>query len=68
MPGWAETIESVAGETERPVKVAVIRGASFRTNLMEHLILTYRNTTYVPSTREFWLGFRCVADHPPAAK
>jgi formylglycine-generating enzyme required for sulfatase activity/CheY-like chemotaxis protein len=50
------------------VKVAVIRGASFETRNPDHLLLTYRNTDYVPSTRKYWLGFRCVSDHPSTAK
>jgi formylglycine-generating enzyme required for sulfatase activity len=44
------------------VKVAVIRGANFRTNTMEHLVLTYRVTKYPPDERDFWLGFRCASD------
>jgi formylglycine-generating enzyme required for sulfatase activity/CheY-like chemotaxis protein len=61
---WTDDL--VASSRLGSVKVAVIRGASFRTSLMDHLVLTYRNTTYVPGTRDYWLGFRCAADHPPA--
>ena len=50
------------------VKVAVIRGANFRTNAMEHLLLTYRIAKYPQIERDFWLGFRCAADQPPTAK
>jgi formylglycine-generating enzyme required for sulfatase activity/CheY-like chemotaxis protein len=50
------------------VKVAIIRGASFETKDPAHLQLTYRSLDYVPSTRKFWLGFRCAADHPPPAQ
>jgi formylglycine-generating enzyme required for sulfatase activity/CheY-like chemotaxis protein len=49
-------------------KTAVIRGASFRTNLIEHLQLTYRVTMYPQNERDFWLGFRCASDHPIEAK
>ena len=48
------------------MKVAVIRGANFKTISEEHAVLTYRNTDFPPSTRAFWLGFRCVSDTPPA--
>jgi formylglycine-generating enzyme required for sulfatase activity/CheY-like chemotaxis protein len=48
--------------------VAVIRGSNFRTNSVEHSLLTYRQTIYPPSTRDFWIGFRCASDTPPAAK
>ena len=63
---WTDDI--VDSSTLGSVKVAVIRGASFKTTLMDHLVLTYRNTTYVPGTRQYWLGFRCAANQPPAAK
>jgi formylglycine-generating enzyme required for sulfatase activity len=49
-------------------QVAVIRGANFRTNSEEHAVLTFRNLGYVPRTREFWLGFRCVSNTLPATK
>jgi formylglycine-generating enzyme required for sulfatase activity len=49
-------------------KVAVIRGGSIATKLEEHAELTYRNTMFVPSTRDFWIGFRCASNTPPAAK
>jgi formylglycine-generating enzyme required for sulfatase activity len=51
------------------VKVAVIRGANFKTNSTEHAVLTYRNTRDgVPTFRVFWIGFRCASDTPPVAK
>jgi formylglycine-generating enzyme required for sulfatase activity len=50
------------------VKIAVIRGANFRTNTEEHLELTYRVTTYPQIERDFWLGFRCASDQPVEAK
>jgi formylglycine-generating enzyme required for sulfatase activity/CheY-like chemotaxis protein len=51
------------------VQVAVIRGANFLSRLPDHEKLTYRITDYVPSTRQFWLGFRCASDTlPPASK
>jgi formylglycine-generating enzyme required for sulfatase activity/CheY-like chemotaxis protein len=49
-------------------KVAVIRGANFKTNSTEHAVLTFRNLGYVPLSTEFWLGFRCASDTPPVAK
>jgi formylglycine-generating enzyme required for sulfatase activity/CheY-like chemotaxis protein len=63
---WTDDL--APGSPSGPDKVAVIRGASFRTTQMDHLLLTYRNTMYGPGTREYWLGFRCVGDHPPATK
>jgi len=50
------------------VTVGVIRGANFKTNSQEHGMLTYRNLDYPQETRQFWLGFRCASDTPPAAK
>jgi formylglycine-generating enzyme required for sulfatase activity/CheY-like chemotaxis protein len=50
------------------VKVAVIRGANFRTNTEAHLELTYRVTSYPQIERDFWLGFRCASDQPVDAK
>jgi formylglycine-generating enzyme required for sulfatase activity/CheY-like chemotaxis protein len=63
---WTDSIvPSTRLQTE---KVAVIRGANFRTNALEHAVVTYRQTTYVPATRDFWIGFRCASDTAPAAK
>ena len=42
------------------VKVAVIRGANFKTTTTDHVELTNRITIYVPATRDFWIGFRCA--------
>ena len=51
------------------VKVAVIRGANFKTNSEEHAMLTHRNTSDgVPDFRAYWLGFRCASDSAPSAK
>jgi formylglycine-generating enzyme required for sulfatase activity/CheY-like chemotaxis protein len=61
---WTNNI--VPSEKISSQKVAVIRGANFRTNSEEHVMLTHRNTDYVPGTRDFWIGFRCVSDTPPA--
>lgn len=63
---WTDNI--VPSSKIESVKVAVIRGANFKTNSEEHTVLTHRNTDYVPETREFWLGFRCVSDTPPVTK
>lgn len=49
-------------------KVAVIRGSSFATKVPEHAVLTYRNTDFTQNYQNFWLGFRCASDTPPAAK
>jgi formylglycine-generating enzyme required for sulfatase activity/CheY-like chemotaxis protein len=63
---WTDNI--VPSSRLQSVKVAVIRGANFKTNSEEHAVLTYRDTVYVPATRDFWIGFRCVSDTPPATK
>jgi formylglycine-generating enzyme required for sulfatase activity/CheY-like chemotaxis protein len=47
--------------------VAVIRGANFKTTSEDHAELTYRATIYSQDFRDYWLGFRCVSDTPPAA-
>ena len=49
-------------------QVAVIRGGSLLTISEDHAMLIYRNTNYPMTTRDFWLGFRCVSDTPPSAK
>jgi formylglycine-generating enzyme required for sulfatase activity/CheY-like chemotaxis protein len=61
---WTDTI--VPSTKLESVKVAVIRGANFKTNSEQHSVLTYRQTIYVPETRDFWIGFRCASDTPPA--
>ncbi|MCE0482724.1 MAG: SUMF1/EgtB/PvdO family nonheme iron enzyme [Methylacidiphilales bacterium] len=62
---WTDTI--VSSSRMESVKVAVIRGANFKTNSAERVMLTHRNTADgVLETRVFWLGFRCVSDHPSA--
>jgi formylglycine-generating enzyme required for sulfatase activity/CheY-like chemotaxis protein len=61
---WTDSVVPGSIESE---KVGVIRGANFKTNSEEHGVLTFRNTR-AQSTREFWLGFRCASDTPPAAK
>jgi formylglycine-generating enzyme required for sulfatase activity/CheY-like chemotaxis protein len=63
---WTDDL--VASSKLASVKVAVIRGASFETRNPDHLMLTHRTTDYVPSTRKYWLGFRCISDHAPASK
>jgi formylglycine-generating enzyme required for sulfatase activity/CheY-like chemotaxis protein len=64
---WTDTV--VASSGLAGVKVAVIRGANFKTNSEEHAVLTYRNThDGIQSFRTFWIGFRCASDTPPAAK
>jgi len=50
------------------VTVAVIRGANFRTTLESHAVLTYRDIEFTQNYRNYWLGFRCVSDTPPAPK
>jgi len=60
---WTDTITSGSIAS---VKVAVIRGANFKTNSEQHAVLTHRNTG-VQSLRDFWIGFRCAGDTPPVA-
>jgi formylglycine-generating enzyme required for sulfatase activity len=62
---WTGTI--VASKAISSVKVAVIRGANFRSRVADHVGLTYRSTNYTPDTRQYWLGFRCASDTPPSA-
>jgi formylglycine-generating enzyme required for sulfatase activity/CheY-like chemotaxis protein len=63
---WTDTV--VPSSRLESEKVAVIRGANFKTNSEAHAVLTYRDTLYSQSTRDFWIGFRCVSDTPPAPK
>ena len=49
------------------LKVPVIRGANFDTNSEERVELTHRTVQYPAEYRNFWLGFRCASDKPPAA-
>jgi formylglycine-generating enzyme required for sulfatase activity len=63
---WTDTI--VPSSRLESLKVAVIRGANFKTNSEEHAVLTHRNTDEVPGFKDYWLGFRCVSDTPPTAK
>jgi len=60
---WTDSI--VSGSIES-VKVAVIRGANFKTNSEAHAVLTHRNTA-VQGLRDFWIGFRCASDTLPSA-
>jgi formylglycine-generating enzyme required for sulfatase activity len=61
---WTDSIVPGSIESE---KVAVIRGANFKTNSEGHAVLTFRNLR-APSIRDFWIGFRCASDTPPVAK
>jgi len=63
---WTDTI--LPSNLNPSAKVAVIRGGSVATKAPEHAVLTYRNILWPPDTRDFWIGFRCVSDKPPAAK
>lgn len=63
---WTDSL--VPSSRIESVKVAVIRGANFRTNSEEHTVLTHRTTEFTPDQRFYWLGFRCASDQPPAAK
>ncbi len=63
---WTDTI--VPSSRLESVKVPVIRGANFKTNSEEHAVLTHRNTDEVPKFEDYWLGFRCASDTPPAPK
>ena len=62
---WTGTL--TAGSIIASVKVAVIRGANFQTNSQQNVVLTHRTTRFPPETRQYWLGFRCASDKPPAA-
>jgi formylglycine-generating enzyme required for sulfatase activity len=62
---WTSTM--AASDIISSVKVAVIRGANFETNSVDHVQLTHRTIKYVPETRQFWLGFRCASDKPPGS-
>lgn len=48
-------------------QVAVIRGANFKTATEDHAVLTYRDTMFSQTYKDYWLGFRCVSDTPPPA-
>jgi formylglycine-generating enzyme required for sulfatase activity/CheY-like chemotaxis protein len=61
---WTDDIVPGSIESE---KVAVICGANFKTNAEQHAMLTYRNKK-APGVSDFWIGFRCASDTPPAAK
>jgi CheY-like chemotaxis protein len=63
---WTDNI--IPGANPNEPSKAVIRGANFRIMSEEHAVLTYRNTLYPPTAREFWLGFRCVSDTQPVEK
>ena len=69
MAGNVSEWTSTLGQSDiiSSVKIAVIRGANFETNSVEHVQLTHRTTRYVPETRQFWLGFRCASDKPPGS-
>jgi formylglycine-generating enzyme required for sulfatase activity len=62
---WTDTIAPGSIEAE---KVAVIRGANFKTNDERFVALTYRNISHPPNYRDFKVGFRCASDTPPATK
>jgi len=61
---WTDTI--VPSTKMSSLNVAVIRGANLKTNSVERVVLTHRTTDFVPETRDFWIGFRCVSDRPPS--
>ncbi len=61
---WTDTLAQSSKLAS--IQVAVIRGANFATRSIDHENLTYRNTGYARETREYWLGFRCASDTPPA--
>jgi formylglycine-generating enzyme required for sulfatase activity len=61
---WTDDVVPGSIESE---KVAVIRGANFKTNSEEHAVLTYRKTA-AQSVRDFWIGFRCASDTLPVPK
>jgi formylglycine-generating enzyme required for sulfatase activity/CheY-like chemotaxis protein len=63
---WTDTL--VPGSPGDSVMFAVIRGANFKTNSEEHVMLTHRITDYGPETRDYWIGFRCASDSPPSTE
>jgi formylglycine-generating enzyme required for sulfatase activity/CheY-like chemotaxis protein len=62
---WTDTITSGAIEAE---KVAVIRGANFKTTGPQYVLVTFRNTRHPPDYRDYTVGFRCASDTPPGSK
>jgi formylglycine-generating enzyme required for sulfatase activity len=60
---WTSTL--VANPKKPDTQVAVVRGANLRTMSLEKAPVTYRQM-FPPDTREFFIGFRCVSDTPPA--
>jgi CheY-like chemotaxis protein len=63
---WTDSV--VPSSRLQSEMVAVIRGANFKTNSEAHGVLTYRDTIYAQTTKDFWIGFRCASDTPPIAK
>jgi formylglycine-generating enzyme required for sulfatase activity len=63
---WTDTV--VPGTVVSSVMDAVIRGGNLQTKTEEHENLTYRATNFPMETRQYWLGFRCASDTPPAHK
>lgn len=63
---WTDDI--VPSSKLNSIMVAVIRGANFQTNSEERVMLTHRNTEWVPETHDYRVGFRCASDAPPATK
>ena len=64
----SEWTDTVAPGRISSIKVPVVRGASFKTNGVEFVKLTYRNLTHPFDDQDFKVGFRCVSDTPPPAK
>jgi formylglycine-generating enzyme required for sulfatase activity len=60
---WTDTL--VPGSKPSLGTVAVIRGGNLATSIEDHAMVIYRNTDWPQTTRDFWLGFRCVSDTPP---
>ncbi len=63
---WTDSV--VPSSRLQSEMVGVIRGANFKTNSEAHGVLTYRDTLYAQTTRDFWIGFRCASDTPPLPK
>jgi len=63
---WTDTV--TASTRLASEQVAVIRGGNFKTSTEEHAQLPFRNTVYSQGYKDYWLGFRCVSDTPPASK
>jgi len=61
---WTDTL--VPSSRPGLGNVAVIRGGSIVTTAEDHAMTIYRKTDWPLNRGDYWLGFRCVSDTPPA--